>query len=348
MMSARDRSAVYDEPKAGPWHGLCHRAGTCENPMTKNIIRIGLGGRFVFERVDLRRASGGDGRCADWKHRGGHDAHALSRDVADRLARGTEASTDVIVAAADGAIDQLALRYGATVKRRIRGGAVLEVTGGQLEASVRMPMSRTWPGDVPVQRMGLTAEATGADQVWKGAGGRSRRHRPRHRRRGHRFRHRGARGAARPRVVASVDFPARHVRRRCTTSTATARTSPASSPAAMPTATAAWRRTRSLINLHVLGADGSGKTSDVIDAIDWAVAHRDQFNIRVHQPVARPSGPGVLPRRSAVPGRAARDRRRASSWWRRPATSARWTTAVRSSAASSPRATRRRCSPWAR
>ena len=36
-----------------------------------------------------------------------------------------------------------------------------------------------------------------------------------------------------------------------------------------------------MINLHVLGADGSGKTSDVIDAIDWAVAHRDQFNIRV-------------------------------------------------------------------
>ena len=27
-----------------------------------------------------------------------------------------------------------------------------------------------------------------------------------------------------------------------------------------------------LINLKVLGADGSGKASDVIEAIDWAIA----------------------------------------------------------------------------
>jgi serine protease AprX len=36
-----------------------------------------------------------------------------------------------------------------------------------------------------------------------------------------------------------------------------------------------------IINLRVLGPDGSGKTSDVLEAIDWAIEHRAQYNIRV-------------------------------------------------------------------
>ncbi len=37
----------------------------------------------------------------------------------------------------------------------------------------------------------------------------------------------------------------------------------------------------SLISLRVIGADGTGLTSDVIGAIQWAVRHRHQYNIRV-------------------------------------------------------------------
>ena len=37
----------------------------------------------------------------------------------------------------------------------------------------------------------------------------------------------------------------------------------------------------SLVSLKVLGADGSGNTSDVIEAIDWAITNRARFNIRV-------------------------------------------------------------------
>ncbi len=210
---------------------------------------------------------------------GGPRRARLSRDVADRLASHVEASTDVIVAAGDTALDQLALRYGARLKRRISGGAVFEVTGGQLEALSQDADVAHLAGDVPVQRMGVTAEATGADQVWKGLAG-----------------IRGATGrgigvavidsgiaphaALRARVVASVDFPAgayaplhdeyghgTHVAGLIAGSDVDGYGGMA------PNA--------SLINLHVLGADGSGKTSDVIDAIDWAVAHRDQFNIRV-------------------------------------------------------------------
>jgi serine protease AprX len=36
-----------------------------------------------------------------------------------------------------------------------------------------------------------------------------------------------------------------------------------------------------LVNVRVLGADGSGYTSDVIDGIDWVVANRTRYNIRI-------------------------------------------------------------------
>jgi serine protease AprX len=36
-----------------------------------------------------------------------------------------------------------------------------------------------------------------------------------------------------------------------------------------------------LINLRVLGADGSGTVSDVVEAIDWSIEHRDDYRIRV-------------------------------------------------------------------
>src|SRR5438034_7006291 len=36
-----------------------------------------------------------------------------------------------------------------------------------------------------------------------------------------------------------------------------------------------------LVNLRVLGDDGSGTASDVIEAIDWAIDHRADYNIGV-------------------------------------------------------------------
>jgi len=36
-----------------------------------------------------------------------------------------------------------------------------------------------------------------------------------------------------------------------------------------------------LVNLRVLGADGSGYVSDVINAIEWAITNKQQYNIRV-------------------------------------------------------------------
>ena len=55
------------------------------------------------------------------------------------------------------------------MKKRLRSGAVLEVTGGQLDAISQDPDVDHVAGDVPVRRMmAVTTQATGADQVWGG------------------------------------------------------------------------------------------------------------------------------------------------------------------------------------
>src|SRR5690242_8845544 len=100
-------------------------------------------------------------------------SHArVSRDIADRLARHVDDPTNVIVSASGDAIDQIAARYGARITKRLRGSAVLAVTGGQLEGLSQDPDVTHIAGDVPVVRMAaeLTA-ATGADQAWTGIAG---------------------------------------------------------------------------------------------------------------------------------------------------------------------------------
>src|SRR5690349_11074829 len=63
----------------------------------------------------------------------------LSKDLADRIAQRIEAPTEVIVDVPQDRVDALAARYGARVKKRIHGGAVLEATGGQIDALSQDP-----------------------------------------------------------------------------------------------------------------------------------------------------------------------------------------------------------------
>src|SRR4051812_40042734 len=243
--------------------------------MTKNISGT-VFGRLLYSAASLVIVGGVLAALPPAAQAGPHRAR-LSRDVVERLAARDEARTDVIVATGDGAIDQLALRYGARVKRRIRGGAVLEVTGGQLEALSADSDVDHVAGDLPVHRMmAVTTVATGADQVWAGVKGIS-----------------GASGrgigvavidsgiaphvAVRSRVAVSIDFPGAalaglHDEYGHGTHIAgiIAGSDGAGFSGMAPGA--------HLISLRVLGADGSGRTSDVIDALDWAVSHRDLFN----------------------------------------------------------------------
>src|SRR5262245_3504165 len=96
----------------------------------------------------------------------------LSRDLSDRLAARDERPADVIVDGRAETIDAIAARYGARLKKRLQTGAVLEVTGGQLDALSQDPDVNHVAGDVPVRRMmAVTTVATGADQVWAGVAG---------------------------------------------------------------------------------------------------------------------------------------------------------------------------------
>ena len=93
----------------------------------------------------------------------------LSRDLVDRLARADAEATDVIVTGTEDQVRTLAARYGATVKKSLRSGAVLSLTAGQLDALSQDADVDHLSGDVPVIRMGVTTETIGAEQVWAGA-----------------------------------------------------------------------------------------------------------------------------------------------------------------------------------
>jgi serine protease AprX len=209
----------------------------------------------------------------------GHRAK-LSRDLADRVAAGRSETVRLIVSGTEAEVNALAERHGARVAKRLRGAAVLEVSGNALDAMAQDPAVAHLSGDVPVRRlMAVTTEAIGANQVWRGALA-------------------GLEGqtgagigvavidsgiasheALRNRVVASVDFTGRNGTGRDQYGHGT---HVAGIIAGLPeSGYAGVAPGAHLVNLQVLNPDGSGETSDVIAAIDWAVEHRAQYQLRV-------------------------------------------------------------------
>ncbi len=200
----------------------------------------------------------------------------LSKDLSDRLAARVEAPTDVIVAGSDEQIEALATRYGARVKKRLRNAAVLEVSGGQLRDLSEDAEVASLSGDVPVRAMAtVTAEAIGADQVWTGAS-------------------QGLRGftgrgigvavidtgvdARHPylasRVALSLDFTGASVQR-----------SPGRDENGHGTHVAGIIRDIApgahIVDLKAMGADGSGFTSNVIAALNWAIDNKAAWNLKI-------------------------------------------------------------------
>src|SRR5437868_4233632 len=98
-------------------------------------------------------------------------AKRLSADLQDRLNAGS-ASIDVILDGDQATINQLASRYNLTVSKRLRSGAVVRVTAGQLAALREDDAFDHLSGDVKIQaHLDVTPESIGADQVWAGIGG---------------------------------------------------------------------------------------------------------------------------------------------------------------------------------
>ncbi|MGE5245975.1 MAG: S8 family peptidase [Betaproteobacteria bacterium] len=212
-----------------------------------------------------------------------HAAHRarLSADLADGLAVGSPAM-NVIVDGDRATVDAIAARYNVTVKRYLTSGAVLRVNAGQLEALQQDDSIDHLSGDVPIRASDVTAEAIGADQVWAGEDS---------------LQPLTGEGvtvavidsgidpshvALAHRVLASVDFTGgdgidryghgTHVAALVAGQSA----ADANVPAFSGVAPGAY-----IVNERALGDDGSGTVSSVIEAIDWAIAHRRDYNIQI-------------------------------------------------------------------
>src|SRR6185436_13746868 len=77
----------------------------------------------------------------------------LSKDLADRVNARLDAPASVIVSGSDRDVQTLATRYGARVRKSLRGGAVLDLTGGQLVALSQDPDVAHLSGDARVRRV---------------------------------------------------------------------------------------------------------------------------------------------------------------------------------------------------
>jgi serine protease AprX len=206
----------------------------------------------------------------------------LSADLAEHLAAGSP-SIDVIVHGTRAEVDALARRYTVRVRRYLRSGAVLRVTAGQLAALREDESQDHLSADVPIRSVGdVTTQSIGADQVWAGSdrlpplsgagvtvavidSGID----PRH-------------AALRNRVIHTEDFTGGDGIDRYGHGTHVAAL--IAGRAGRTAETSGYRGIASgarLVNLRVLGDDGSGMASNVIEALDWAVENRERFDIKV-------------------------------------------------------------------
>jgi serine protease AprX len=214
----------------------------------------------------------------------------VSRDLLSHLTRHTTFRTRVIVHGTDADVDAIAAKYHLTVVRRVAGGAVVLVSPDELNGLTRDPLVSNLSGDALVKNtMSISNTSTAADQVRAGYSGLLL-----------------GLGAVAPvtgqgvgiavvdsgiaahsalanRVVANVSF----VTGDSSTSDAFGHgTHVAGIIAGVNTKTTSLYNGgiapgASLINVRVLGADGSGYTSDVIAGIDWVIANKAKYNIRV-------------------------------------------------------------------
>ncbi|MFP5379867.1 MAG: S8 family peptidase, partial [Vicinamibacteria bacterium] len=209
----------------------------------------------------------------------------LSTDLAARLAAGDRSGVDVFVAGASSRLERIAARHGLRVKKALTGGAVLEVPAGGLDALAADPEVDALVADADVRsHLALTTATTGAEQVWRGLAeglGRA-----------------TGRGvgvavidsgiaphlAVGFRVVASVDFTSRRGRGLDQYGHGTHVGGIIAGQAirvGRTSAAAGMAPGAHLVNLKVLDADGAGKASSVVEAIDWAIQYKDRFAIRV-------------------------------------------------------------------
>jgi serine protease AprX len=220
--------------------------------------------------------------AADGEASNGHRAR-LSADLADHLARGSQ-NIEVLAHGTRASCDTLARTYGIVVLKYLSNeGCVFRLTAGQLAALRQDDSQDHISGNTRIQGSDeVTAEAIGADQVWAGYGempaldgsgitiavidsGIDERH-----------------ASVAGKVVATHDFTGGDGVDRFGHGTHVA-----GIIAGARLKTPDGRDYRGiapgarLVNLRVLDDAGNGTVADVVEAIDWAIANRGRFKIRV-------------------------------------------------------------------
>jgi subtilisin family serine protease len=207
-----------------------------------------------------------------------HNAR-LSADLSDHLSAGSQAIR-VIVHGTRAEVDALAARYNLRIVRYLKSGAVFRLTAGQLAALSYDQDVDHLSGDIRFRASEVTAESIGADQVRAGSEDLPART--------------GAgiavavidsgidfgHNALKKRVLATVDFTGGNGQDAYGHGTHVAAI--IAGQGGRTADTSAYRGIAPgafIVNLRVLGADGSGYASDVVEAIDWAIEHRKAYNI---------------------------------------------------------------------
>ena len=220
-----------------------------------------------------------------------HRAH-LSDDLLGHVGRRTGARTRVIVHGDHATLATLAARHHLQILRELADGAVVAANGAEIEALAADRAVDHLSGDLPVANwMSVSNQSIAADQVRSGSSGLL-----------------GIGGIAgvngqgigvavvdsgisphsalSKKVIANVSFVTGDPLVSDTYGHGThvaGVIAGSAGPAAFvtPLYNGGVAPGAQLINVRVLGADGTGLTSDVIAGIDWAVANRSKYNIRV-------------------------------------------------------------------
>jgi len=216
----------------------------------------------------------------------------LSFDLESRLTRGANGRARVILNGSDADLAALAQRHHVTIVRRLAGAAVFLANNAELNALAADVGVDHLSGDVPVTNgMSVSNQSTGADQVRAGTWG---------------LLGIGAipgvngsgvgvavidsgiaqHSALSKKVVANVSFVTgdTSVNDDFGHGTHVAGIIAGNGGAAAGVTTlynGGIAPGVQLINVRVLGDNGAGYTSDVIEGIDWVIANKSKYNIRV-------------------------------------------------------------------
>jgi serine protease AprX len=220
-----------------------------------------------------------------------HRVH-LSDDLVAFAARHATTRARIIVQASDAEVDALAARHHVQVVRRLADGAVIVANPAELNELAADAAIDHLSGDVPVQTsMSVSNYSTAADQVRAGSSGllglsaiagvtgqgigvavidsgi-------------------GSHAALSKKVVANVslitgDSSTADAFGHGTHVAGVIAGNGAAAANVTPLYTGGIAPGAQLINVRVLGGTGMGLTSDVIAGIDWAVANRSKYNIRI-------------------------------------------------------------------